>query len=367
MKGLENANVTGQTVLLRLELNTPIVDGQVSDDSRLRSHLPTINYLLNRQARVVLVGHLGRPKGKKGSEFSLKPVYERLASLLKKPIKFTPHVIGEEVTQHAQALEAGEILGLENLRFEPGEEINSRTFARSLAKLADVYVNDAFASSHNKHASMDAVTEFLPSYAGLLMEKEYLVLTNLMRHPSLPFVAIIGGAKVKEKLPVLKHLSARTERILVGGAVANTFLQASGVNVRDSLVETSLLTEAADILKRAKGKIILPVDFIWDEGVISDIGPKTAEQYEKILATAKTIFWAGSLGIAERPAFAHGSTQIAHFLSSSKATTIVGGGDTAAIVHSLRLENRLTFVSTGGSATLKLLSGEPLHAIEILN
>lgn len=366
MKSLEDAVVQGKRVIVRLDLNVPLSDDnppKIADDFRLRVILPTLRFLLERDAKVVLVSHLGRPKGQIEAKLSLKPVYQELAILLNRSIKFAPNLFGAATKQAVDELKPGELLGLENLRFDPGEETNSRTFARKLSEYGDIYVNDAFAVSHREAGSLCAITEFLPSYAGLLLEKEVKMLGSLLHHPASPFVAILGGAKIAEKLPLLEHLLKKADRILIGGGIANTFLAAAGEDVKDSLVEAEAYPAAREILKAAQGKIILPGDFVWSEQKILDIGSKTISLYQNYLRGAQTIFWNGNLGYSEDPRFAVGSDTIAKYVADLPATTVVGGGNTAEVISRLGLLNKISFVSSGGGATLEFLSGQKLPGL----
>lgn len=367
MRSLEDASLNDKAVLLRLDMNVPLgSDNQPTDDFRLRSVAPTIQFLLNRQAIIIIMGHLGRPEGHPDPALSLRPIYKHLAAIVNQPIQFAPSLFSDVTKQATKSLAAGQILGLENLRFDSGEEKNSRTFARKLAAYGDLYVNDAFAVSHRSAASVVAITEFLPSYPGILLEQEYRTLTELLRHPASPFVAIIGGAKTEDKLPVLKHLLAKADRILVGGRVANTFLAARGEPVGESLVDRGQLELARQLFARAKGKIVLPVDLSWQGQKILDIGPKTVGLFTKYLKNAQTIFWNGNLGKSEVSGFEKGSEAIATLLSKSDATTIVGGGNTIELISKLGLRQEMSFVSTGGGATLELLAGVTLPGVGAL-
>jgi phosphoglycerate kinase len=368
MKSLEDVSVNDKRVLLRIDTNVPVTDTKeihVADDFRLRAVVPTIQFLLNRKAKVILLGHLGRPDGPNPAE-SLRPVFHHLSALVNQPIKFAPKLFSPETARAVDDLKAGEILGLENLRFDPGEAKNSRTFARKLAGYGDIYINDAFAVSHRDAASVVAITEFLPSYPGILLELEYKTLTELMRHPARPFVAVIGGAKIGDKLPVLQHLLPRADRILIGGGVATTFLAAQGEEVGQSLVDRDQIETARLLLKKARGKIILPIDLVWHDDAILDIGPKTAALFGQHLKVAKTIFWNGNLGKTEVAEFARGSAAIAKIVAASQATTIVGGGNTIEIFSKLGLLKKVTFVATGGGASLELLSAAVLPGIAAL-
>jgi phosphoglycerate kinase len=370
MRVLENAAVAGQRVIVRLALDVTLSGGPeplVLDDRRLRESLTTLHYLLERGAKLILIGKLGRPEGKVEPTLSLRPVFLHLSALLKKPITFAPALFSEATKQAVVALEDGGVLGLENLEFQPEELNNSRTFAQKLAEYGQLYVDDDFPKAHHAVASNVAITEFLPSYAGLGMEKEWQVLTNLLRHPAHPFIAVIGGAKA-DKLPVIGALVRQADRVLVGGAVANIFLKATGHEVGASPVDEQYLSQARQIFQAAAGRIILPVDHKTDEhGVILDIGPNTVTAFSQVLKSAKTIFWNGDVGKAEEPAYQAGSDAIAHVIAESGATTVVGGGNTLEIIDRLGLYQQLTFISSGGGATLALLAGQKLPAVEALN
>lgn len=367
MKFLEEAVLAGQKVLLRIDASLPIKDDQIRDDFRLKAILPTINFLLNHQAKVILASHLGRPKGKVEAELSLRPIYLHLASLLRKPIKFVKEVVGEKVLKQVNELENGEIIGLENLRFESGEDKNSRTFARQLASLADLYVNDAFSVDHRAAASVEAITEFLPSYAGLRLEQEIKMLGSLLKNPHRPFIVVLGGAKIDDKLPVIKHLLHIADKILIGGGVANNFLLAQGQEVKQSLVDPSYLSVATQLFKQARGKLILPVDFVWQSEQILDIGPKSVDLFKGVLKSAGSILWSGPLGKTEVKPFDQASIEIARAIIASRATSIVGGGNTVDFIRGQDLTNRFSFVSTGGGALLEFLAGADLPGIKALS
>ncbi len=370
MRSLEDASVNGKRVLIWLGLNAPMEerDGKqvVVDDSRLQRILPTLHFLINRFAKVIIISKLGRPNGEIVPELSMKPMYEHLSKLLGREVKFMPELFGEATAQAINEMQEGEIVGLENVRFDKRDEANSRTFARELAAYGDLYVNEDLSTSQREEATVVAITEFLPSYAGLLLEREVGVITNLTRHPATPFIVIIGGAKIAgDKLPVMNQLINRADRILVGGGVANTLLAAQGMDVKKSLYEPECLDEARGILKKGKGKIVLPVDSIWDNDAIMDIGPKTVALFESYIKNAKTIFWNGNLGKTEEIRFRN-SDKIAQALANTDGTTIVGGGDTGAIIDRLGLQSELSFVSSGGGATLELLAGKTLPGIKAL-
>jgi len=367
MKELEDAPINGQRVIVRLSLDVPMGEGgEILDDQRLRDSLPTLNYLINRFAKVIIIGHLGRPKGS-DQKYSLKPVYLHLSALLKKPIHFAPNHFSVATKTAVEKLSEGQILGIENLRFDPGEEANSRTFAKKLASYGDIFVNDAFSVAHRQAASTVAITEFMSSYPGLRFEQELKTLGQLLKNPSHPFVVIVGGVKVADKLPAIAQLAKRADKILLGGAVASTFLVAKGVDVKKSLIDEQYIEKAKDILKRFREKILLPSDYRWADEMILDIGPETTKLYEKYLKTAHTIFWNGSLGKTENTEFSQSSDAIAKLIADIPATTIVAGGNTNEVISKLKLTNQISFVSSGGGAALELLSGNRLPAIEALN
>ncbi len=369
MKSLEDAPVTGKRVLLRLGLDVPMSSEsppKVVDDIRLREAIPTIQFLLDREATLVTVGHLGRPGGKPLPSLSLRPVFERLSELLNHSILFCPTVLGQETEAAIEGLTKGGVIGVENLRFEPGEDQDSRTFAQALANYGELYVNDAF-SAYHPAASTIAITEFLPAYAGLLFEKEYNVLTNLLRHPASPFVAVIGGAKASDKLPVIHQLLEKADWVLVGGQVANVFAAAENPKIKNVEADATLLETARQINARSRGKLVLPVDGITSpEGAVMDIGPKTIQAFSGYLKGARTIFWNGNVGKSEDERYRHGSDSIAKLIADSGATTIVGGGNTVEIITRLGLASEISFVSSGGGAALKLLSGEVLPTVQAL-
>lgn len=364
MREINDISVTGKTVLLRVDLNVPIDEGKILDKFRLIAVLPTINYLINRGAKVVLLSHLGRPGGQVDTELSLKPIILQLSALLKKKIFFAPSPESAELKSHIAKMNNAEIVALENLRFFKGEENNSRTFAKTLATLGEIYVNDAFAVTHREAASTVAITEFLPSYAGLLLEKEIHMLKGLLRRPAQPFTVIIGGAKIKDKLPMIEHLIPYANKILLGGGIANTFAAANGQDVKNSICESTHFDLAIKLQKKAKGKIVVPSDFIWQDDVIKDIGAKTLAQYQSVIKNSQTIFWNGNLGVSEEGY--QSSRTIAVEIANSKATSIAGGGNTVETLHDAGVQKEFTFVSTGGGATLELLSGRRLPGVEAL-
>ncbi|MEK7270903.1 MAG: phosphoglycerate kinase [Planctomycetota bacterium] len=388
MKPLSSLDVKGKRVFVRVDFNVPQdKTGAITDDARIRKALPTIQALRQKGARVILASHLGRPKGGPDPAFSLKPVAERAAALLGAPVALAPDCVGEATRKMALALKDGEVLLLENLRFHKGEEKGDPAFAKSLADLAEAYVDDAFGCAHRAHASITGVAGLLPHAAGLLIEKEVKFLGDLLKSPGRPFVAILGGAKVSDKIKILERLVGLVDELLIGGAMAYTFLKAQGKGIGDSLHEPGAIDTAKRILANAasKGKrLVLPVDHVVAgaieagaktrivEGDVpagmkgGDVGPKTIEAFRASLASAATVFWNGPVGVFEIPEFQKGTNEIAKILASSKATTIVGGGDSAAAVAELGLEEEISHVSTGGGASLELLEAGTLPGIEAL-
>jgi len=384
-KTIRDIDVRGKRVLVRVDFNVPLDQGKVADDTRIRAALPTIQYLMEHGARVILMSHLGRPKGKVKEELRLTPVAERLSELLDKPVAMAVDCIGEEVETAVDRLRPGHVLLLENLRFHPGEEANDPEFVSRLAALGQVYVNDAFGTAHRAHASTEGVAHRLPAVAGFLMEKELNFLSKALENPEPPFVAILGGAKISDKIGVVDNLLGRVDALLIGGGMANTFLKAQGYQVGQSLVEEESLPLARELLDKAGRRLVLPVDVVVADrfdaeaeseivGVeevpaewrILDIGPATVERFAQELYTAKTVVWNGTMGVAEFPRFAAGTQAIIEMLAESQAATIVGGGDTAAAVQQAGLVEKMTHVSTGGGASLELLEGKTLPGVAAL-
>jgi 3-phosphoglycerate kinase len=379
---LKDADVKGKRLLVRVDFNVPLRDGKITDDTRLRESLPTIQYLIENNAKIILMSHLGRPKGKVSEELRMDVVAERLSQLLHRDIEKVNDCVGEDVKTVANALHEGDILMLENLRFHQGEEANDEVFAEQLAELADIYVNDAFGASHRAHASVVAITKFLPSYAGLLLQKEIEVLTKVLESPEKPFIAVLGGAKVSDKINLIKNLLPKVDSLLIGGAMMFTFLKAQGKEVGKSLVEEEKIDVAKQLLQNKK--IIIPVDVVVannaeskETGFVTadkispekmglDIGPKSVQLFKEKISRAKTIFWNGPLGMFEVDIFAQGTSEIASAIAASNAITVVGGGDTVAAADKLGLKNKFTHVSTGGGAMLKFLEGKELPAIAAL-
>ncbi|MCC6383084.1 MAG: phosphoglycerate kinase [Dehalococcoidia bacterium] len=385
-KTVRDVEVAGKRVLLRADLNVPLADGAVADDTRIRESLPTMRYLLDHGALPVVCSHLGRPKGRDES-LSLAPVAGRLGNLLDREVLFAGDCVGAPAEEAIRAAAPGQTVLLENLRFHPGEEANDPAFARALASLADLYVDDAFGAAHRAHASTEGVTHYLPAVAGFLMEKEVRYLQTLVTDPPRPFAAVIGGAKVSTKIAAIEHLLPKLDLLLLGGGMANTFLVATGVDVRMSLVEREQVDVARRILDRARGRVdvLLPVDVVSADRfaadastettpvtavppgyMILDIGPTTVAAYTRALQRAQAVVWNGPMGVFELEPFAAGSAGIARAIAALDATTVVGGGETAQVVASLGLAPRLTHVSTGGGASLEMLEGRQLPGVAAL-
>jgi phosphoglycerate kinase len=385
-KTVRDTQIAGKRVLVRADFNVPLNEaGEITDDTRIRAALPTIEYLRNQGAMVILCSHLGRPKGKVVEAMRLTPVAKRLSELLQAPVTKTENCIGSEVERVAAAMKPGDVVLLENLRFHAEETENDPGFAKQLAALADVYVNDAFGTAHRAHASTEGVAHYLPAVAGFLMERELAFLGKALAEPTPPFVAILGGAKVSDKIGVIENLLPKVDYLVVGGGMANTFLKAQGHEVGESLVENDKLDLAKDLLKRAGGKLVLPVDVVVadafaadakhntvaidkvpDNWRILDIGPKSVERFQKMLQTAKTVVWNGPMGVFEFPSFAAGTVAIAKALAGTAATTIIGGGDSAAAVKQAGLTESMTHISTGGGASLEFLEGKVLPGVAAL-
>ena len=382
VKNLQDLN--GKRVLVRVDFNVPLKNGQITDDTRIRAALPTINYLLSQGASVVLMSHLGRPKGVDPSQ-SLKPAADRLSELLHRPVQFAEDCVGEVAESRSRALKPGDVLVLENLRFHKAEEKNDPDFAKQLAAHGDIYVNDAFGSAHRAHASVEAVAHFLPAAAGFLMEKEINYLGGVLDNPQRPFVAILGGAKISDKLPVIENLAKLADKLIIGGGMANTFLKAEGYEMGDSLVENEAIEQARELLATCSGKLILPVDAVVADafsndansetvsvgGVkpgwrILDIGPHTIIKYIDALKGARTIFWNGPMGVFEFPRFATGTTEIAKAVAASGATSVIGGGDSVAAVEQAGVADQISHISTGGGASLEFMEGKVLPGVAAL-
>ncbi|MNR80239.1 Phosphoglycerate kinase [compost metagenome] len=391
IEDLSQGELAGKRVLVRADFNVPLKDGQITDDTRIRATLPTIRYLLDRNAKVILTSHLGRPKGKT-PELSLAPVAKRLSELLGREVKLAPDVVGDQVKALTQGMQPGDVVLLENVRWYPEEEKNEPAFAKQLAELAEVYVNDAFGTAHRAHASTAGVAAYLPSVAGFLLHKEIDVMGKALSAPERPFVAIIGGSKVSSKIGVLQNLIDKVDRLVIGGGMIFTFLKAQGLEVGKSLVEEDKLDLARELMKKAKEKgveFVLPDDILVAKSITSeaaedtvsidaipadlmgvDVGPLTIDRLSKVLGDAKTVIWNGPMGVFENPAFAEGTRAVAQILADRTAhgaITIVGGGDSVAAVESMGLADQFTHVSTGGGASLEFLEGLELPGVAALS
>lgn len=390
-KTVRDIDVSNKSVLVRVDYNVPFHPGttDISDDSRIRASLPTIDYLLERDCKVVLCSHLGRPRGHVVEELRMRPISERLAELLHRPVIQASDCIGDQVQKSVSELAPGHVLMLENLRFHAGEEKNDAEFASALASLAEVYVDDAFGTAHRAHASTEGVTRFLPAVSGFLMARELEMLGNALESPGHPFAAILGGAKVSDKIAVLEHLADRVDTLIIGGGMAATFLKAQGMEVGDSLIEEDRVQFAADFIETAKDKgvqLLLPDDVVvadaFEESAnnqvvdvssiqagwrVMDIGPRTTSAFEAAIEQSKTVVWNGPMGVFEWKPFAQGTVRLANALANARdATTVVGGGSTAEAVDSLGLADMMTHVSTGGGASLEFLEGKVLPGVAAL-
>ena len=390
IKTIDQLDAAGKRVLVRVDFNVPVKDGVVTDDTRIRAALPTIKKLVDDGARIVLMSHRGRPSGEGfEEEFSLRPAALRLSELLGKPVSFANDIAGEDATAKAAALKDGEILIVENLRFDKREKKNVPEFCEELAKLGEVYVNDAFGTAHRAHASTAGVASLLPAYAGYLMEKEVSTLTGMLDEPKRPFCAILGGSKVSDKIQVIEALLDKCDTLVIGGGMCFTFLLAQGYEVGTSLKEEDWVERAAGLLEKAKEKgveFLLPVDvvcadkFAEDANIKTvpvseipsdmmglDIGPETSKLYAEAVSKAKTVFWNGPMGVFEMDAFSEGTKQVALAVGANKeADTIIGGGDSVAAVNKFKLADQMTFISTGGGASMELVEGKTLPGVAAL-
>jgi phosphoglycerate kinase len=376
-KTVRDVDFSGKRVLVRVDFNVPIKDGKVTDDTRIRAALPTIAYLLKQGASVILFSHLGRPKNGPDPKYSMKPTADYLSGMVSAPVKFSEEAAGPKAKAAADSLKPGEILVLENTRFYPGEEKNDAGLAQQFAELADMYVMDAFGSAHRAHSSTEGVARYLPAVAGLLMEKEIQYLGQAITDPARPFVAILGGAKISDKIGVIRNLLTKSDSILIGGGMANTFFKAQGYPLGDSL--------ARELLASGGNKIRLPVDVVISTGIeegaetrvmpvgavpdgwkILDIGPETVANFAKVIKESQTVVWNGPMGMFEVERFAQGTFGVARALAESDATTIVGGGDSAAAIQQSGLADKITHISTGGGASLEMLEGIPLPGVAAL-
>lgn len=385
-KTIKDIDVKGKRVLVRVDYNVPIKEGAVGDDTRIRAAMPTLNYLLDQGATLILCSHLGRPKGGPDPKYSLRPVAAYLSNLIGKPVAFAEDCVGPVAEKAAQALKPGGILLLENTRFHPGEEKNDLELARQMASLADVYVNDAFGSAHRAHSSTEGVARFLPAVAGFLLEKEIRYLGQAIADPKRPFIAILGGAKISDKIGVIRNLLVKADQVLIGGGMANTFFKAQGYPVGDSLVEDGALETARELVQAGSTRLRLPVDVViadrFEAGAqykvmdmgpvpegwrILDIGPKTVAAYKKTVAGAGTIVWNGPMGVFEFPRFAQGTFEVAKAVANSGAISIIGGGESVAAIQQSGLAKQITHISTGGGASLEMLEGLVLPGLAALN
>jgi phosphoglycerate kinase len=388
-KTIKDVDVRGKRVLVRVDFNVPLAEGTVTDDTRVRAALPTLRFLVDHGARVIVMSHLGRPKGERDPQYSLRPVRRVLQRLLGRNVVFVDDIVGPEAREAVDRMIDGEIIMLENVRFDPGEKTNDPGFAKALASLADIYVNDAFGAAHRAHASTVGVAQYLPAVAGLLLAREVETLTAMLTDPERPFVAILGGSKVSEKIGVIDRMLECVDTLLIGGGMCFTFLVAKGVDVGTSLVEPEWVEPARKMLDRALERgveIMLPVDFVVADQMVEDadttivgreeippgmmgldIGPTTTELYRGAISTARTIFWNGPMGVFEMSPFETGTREVAVAVArNNRAVSIIGGGDSVAALKKFDLEERVTFVSTGGGASMKLLEGTPLPGVEAL-
>jgi len=388
-KSIADVDVRGKRVFCRVDFNVPLEGGRVADDTRIRAALPTIRHLTERGAKVILASHLGRPKGQVKEELRLTPVAGRLSELLGKPVDKADEVIGPSVTERVARLEEGQILLLENVRFQPGEEKNDPDLAKAFADLADLYVNDAFGAAHRAHASTEGIARHLPAVAGFLLQRELEVLGEALESPERPFTAIIGGAKVKDKIGVIENLLNKVDNLLIGGGLSNTFIKAQGHEVGKSLLEEDKVDLARRLIEQAgeKGvRLLLPVDVVVadrleepediaavaveaipSDRMALDIGPRTRERFAEVIRQSKLIVWNGPMGVFEREPFDEGTNAVARALAETEAKTIVGGGDSAAAVEKSGLADRIDHISTGGGASLELMEGKELPGVAALD
>ncbi|MCI6012250.1 MAG: phosphoglycerate kinase [Firmicutes bacterium] len=389
-KTVKDIEVQGKRVIVRCDFNVPMKDGAITDDIRIVSALPTIKYLVEHKAKVILMSHMGRPKGEADMQYSLKPVAERLSSLLGQEVLFvsSPVVVDDQVRAAAEGLQEGQVMLLENVRFRKEETRNGEGFARELASLADIFVNDAFGTAHRAHSSTAGIADFLPAVSGFLIEKEVEFLGNAVENPKRPFLAIMGGAKVGDKIPVIENLLKKVDTLIIGGGMSYTFFKAEGLEIGTSILDTDSLQLAAELVKKAEDagvRLLLPVDVICADAFANDaktatvdkdqipsdmmgldIGPKTVALYQKAISEAETIVWNGPMGVFEMENFAGGTRAVAEAMAESHAVTIIGGGDSAAAVEQFGLADKMTHISTGGGASLEFLEGKVLPGIAVL-
>ncbi len=385
-KMLTDLDVKGKKVLVRVDFNVPIKEGKIKDDTRMVAALPTINYLLEHGAAVILCSHLGRPKGEFDAQYSMAPVAEYLKKLVQAPVYFAEDCIGTVAEAAAAKLLPGEVLVLENTRFHAGETKNNPEISKQFAALADLYVNDAFGSAHRAHSSTAGVAEYLPAAAGFLLEKEIKYLGEAVANPARPFVAILGGAKISDKIGVISNLLTKADKILIGGGMANTFLKAQGYELADSLVEAEVLDTAKELLAKSEGKLMLPVDFVLGDAFdananmqtmpvgdvpagwrVLDVGEKTVAAFSAVIKDAGTVVWNGPMGVFEFPNFAKGTFEVAKAVADSNAVSIIGGGDSVAAINQSGLDGKITHISTGGGASLEMLEGLELPGLAALS
>ncbi|NLE29857.1 MAG: phosphoglycerate kinase [Phycisphaerae bacterium] len=389
-KTVADIDPKGKRVLMRVDFNVPIADGKVGDDKRIVAAIPTIKNIIERGGKLILMSHLGRPKGSPSPEFSLKPAADRLGELLEKPVKFVDDAMGDKVKTAVNSLNDGDVLVLENMRFYKQEEANDETFSKQLAALGDIYVNDAFGTAHRCHASTHGVARFItgPKVVGFLIEKELKYLDDALNNPTRPFVAILGGAKVSDKIEVIKNLLSKVDKLLIGGAMAYTFMKAQGKPTGNSLVEADKVDLAKDLIKIGGDKLVLPLDTICGkefkedtptmtaEGNIPDgwegfdIGPKTVELFKNLVVNAKTIVWNGPLGVFEMKPFANGTFSLAQTIADATAkgaVSVIGGGDSASAIKKAGLNKAMTHISTGGGASLEFMEGKGFETLDILD
>lgn len=385
-KTVRDVDLKGKRVIMRADFNVPLDGDEITDDTRIQAALPTIEYVLEQGASLILMSHLGRPKAQVKPEMSLAPVAKRLSELLDQPVTMAPDTVGPEVKALADEMEPGDVMLLENTRFHAGEKKNDPEYARQMADMAEVFVNEAFGTAHRAHASTVGVTDYLPAVSGFLIEKEMKFLGRASENPDHPYVVLLGGAKVSDKLGTMRNiLACGADTMLIGGGIANTFLKALGYEIGDSLVEDEMLEEAKGLLEENEGKIILPVDVVVGDAfsndanhkvvpidgvepgwAIYDIGPKTVELYKSKLEKAKMVAWGGPMGVFEMPNFAKGTFAIAEILAEIDAVTLVGGGESGAAVQKAGVADKVSHVSTGGGASLRLLEGKNLPGLEAL-
>ena len=368
MISIRDANLNGKVVFLRVDFNVPIKDGKILDNYRITRALSTIQYLLERKTKIIIATHLGKPAGEIIPDLSTIPLASELAKLLKHKVYATDHVIHPTVTKKIEEMNFGDVLMLGNLRWHKEEEQNNERFAEELASYADIYVNDAFGASHRAHASIDAITNFLPSYGGFLLESEKTTLDLLVRSPQKPYIIVLGGAKVKDKSGLINNLAMMADKILIGGAIANTFLAARGTDISESLYEREMFETCEGIMAKFKDKILLPEDQIKEESAngkfkIMDIGPNTIELFKREIAAGKTVFWNGNMGYSEDQKYENGTRKIAEAISQNNGTTVVAGGDTVGFINQNNLSGNINFISTGGGATLNYLAGEKMPGL----